>query len=126
MRTLLIGAAFLIASVGVLPAAYGQKATEQYIPLGQSPGVSGKLSSIGEISGTDARERTLTLVEPTGPRTVKITEKTRIFLDRSKLQQASLTGTFDDLRKGRRAEIKYEDAALKLVADWVKVEMTQP
>jgi len=125
MRTLLIGAAFLIASVGV-PPAYGQKATEQYIPLGQSPGVSGKISSIGEISGTDARERTLTLAEPSGSRTVKITEKTRIFLDRSKLKQASLTGTFDDLRKGRRAEIKYEDPALKQVADWVKVEITQP
>ena len=125
MRALLSGAAFLVASVAALPPAHAQKATEQFIPLGQSPGLSGKLTSIGEIAEADARERTLTVVETAGPRTVKITEKTRIFLDRSKLKQTNLTGTFADLQKGRRVEVKYEDPVLKQAADWVKVEITQ-
>ena len=124
MRTLLSGAAFLIASVAA--PAHGQQATERYIPLGQSPGLSGKLTSIGEIAEADPRARTLTLVEPAGPRTVRITEKTRIFLDRTKLKQSNLTGTFADLQKGRRVEVKYEDPAQKQTADWVKVEITQP
>lgn len=126
MRTILSGAAFLLLSVAALRPAHAQKATEQFIPLGQSPGVSEKLTSIGQIAATDPRERTLTVVEPAGPRTVKITEKTRIFLDRSKLKQTNLTGTFADLQKGRRVEVKYEDPVLKQAADWVKVEITQP
>jgi hypothetical protein len=126
MRILLSGAAFLVASTTVLPSAHGQKATEQFIPLGQSPGASGTLTSIGEIGETDARGQTLTLVQPSGPRTVTITEKTRIFLDRSKLKQPNVTGTFADLKKGRRAEVKYEDPTSKTTADWVKVEITQP
>jgi len=108
-----------------LPSAQAQKATEQFIPLGQSPGASGKITTIGEVGETDARGETLTLVEPSGPRTVRITEKTRIFLDRSKLKQPNLTGTYADLKKGRRVEVKYDDPASKQTADWVKVEITQ-
>jgi len=126
MRRFSSGAAFLIAWAAAAPLAHGQKATERYVPLGQSPGASGKLASIGEIAEADARERTLTITEPAGRRTLKITEKTKIYLDRSKLKQTNLTGSFADLQKGRRVEVKYEDAALKQVADWIKVEITQP
>jgi len=126
MRILLSGAAFLVASITALPSAHGQKATEQFIPLGQSPGASGTLTSIGEIGETDAPTQTLTVVEPSGSRTVKITEKTRIFLDRNKLKQPNVTGTFAELKKGRRVEVKYDDPASKQTADWVKVEITQP
>jgi hypothetical protein len=126
MRILSSGAAFLVASMIALPSAHGQKATEQFIPLGRSPGASGTLTSIGEIGETDARAQTLTVVEPSGSRTVKITEKTRIFLDRSKLKQPNLTGSYADLKKGRRIEVKYDDPATKQTADWVKVEITQP
>ena len=57
---------------------------------------------------------------------MKITDKTRIWLDRSKLKQPNVTGGFADLQKGRRVEVKYEDPAQREVADWVKVEVTQP
>jgi len=126
MRILLSGAAFLVASMAALPSAHGQKATEQFIPLGQSPGASGKITTIGEVGQTDERTQTLTLVEGAGSRTVKITEKTRIFLDRSKLKQPNSTGTYADLKKGRRVEVKYDDPASKQTADWIKVEITQP
>jgi hypothetical protein len=35
-------------------------------------------------------------------------------------------GRFEDLQRGRRVEVKYLDPDSRLLADWVKVEMTQP
>lgn len=126
MRRLARAAVLLIASVGAATPAYPQKATEQFIPLGQSPGASGKVTWIGEIVGTDIPQRTLSIGEAAGTHTVKITDKTRIFLDRSKLKQTNTTGTFADLQKGRRVEVKYEGSGPTPVADWVKVEIAGP
>ena len=126
MTTSLSRTLVLIAALVGIPPAHGQEATERYIPIGQSPGVSGKLTSIGEIADVDPRERTVTIVEPAGRRTVRITDKTRIWIDRSKLKLTSVTGSFGDLQKGRRVEAKYEDPADRQVADWVKVEAKQP
>ena len=126
MRTLLSGLGAVIALLSTTAFAHGQKATEQFIPVGQSPGLSGKHTSIGEVAGVDARAKTLTIVEPAGRRTVKITDKTRIWLDRSKLKQTNVAGSFADLQKGRRVEVKYEEPAQRAIADWVKVEVTQP
>ncbi len=125
MRSLPTTAAFVIA-LAAGPPIYAQKATEQFIPLGRSPGASGKLTWIGEILGTDAEARTLTLGEAQRSHTVKITDTTRIFLDRSKLKQTNLTGTFADLQPGRRVEVKYEGPLPTPTADWVKVEIAQP
>jgi hypothetical protein len=126
MRSLATGFCVATALLGGVSAAHGQRATEQFIPIGESPGLSGKQSSIGEIAETDARAQSLTFTEPAGRRTVRITEKTKIYLDRSKLKQTSLAGSFADLKKGRRVEVKYLDPERREVADWVKVEITQP
>ena len=112
MRTFLSGLGVAIALVSAVFQVHAQKETERYIPLGQSPGVSQK--------------QMVTIVEPAGRRTVKITEKTRVWLDRTKLKQANLAGSFADLQKGRRVEVKYEDPERRQVADWVKVEIAQP
>ena len=125
-RTLLSGTFGVVALLGAVSYAHGQKETERYIPIGQSPGLSQKHSSIGEIAEIDARQQTITFTEPAGRRTVKIAEKTRIWLDRTKLKQTNLRGSFADLQKGRRVEVKYEDPAHREVAEWVKVEVTQP
>jgi hypothetical protein len=126
MRALLSGIGVAVALLGAISHAHGQKETERFIPIGQSPGVSQKQTSIGEIAEVDAARRTVTVAEQAGRRTVKITEKTRIWLDRTKLKQANLTGSFADLQKGRRVEVKYEDPERRQVADWVKVEIAQP
>jgi len=123
MRTLLSVAGILVAMLCAISHAHGQKATEQYIPIGQSPGVSQKYTWIGEIADADARLQTVTIADPAGRRTVRITDKTRIWLDRTKVKASNLTGSFADLQKGRRAEVKYEDPARRDVADWVKVEV---
>jgi hypothetical protein len=126
MRTLLTGTGILVALLWAISHAHGQKATEQFIPIGQSPGVSQKSSSIGEIAEVNAAAQTVTIADPAGRRTVRITDKTRIWLDRTKLKQTNLSGRFADLQKGRRVEVKYEDPARRDVADWVKVEIAQP
>jgi hypothetical protein len=105
--------------------AYGQKTTEQFIPMGKSPGVSNKQTIIGEIEQFDARSRTLTVTVSSGKQTYQLTDKTRIWLDRTKIQLTNLKGTTADLQKGRRVEVKYEAPERKTVADWVKVEITQ-
>jgi hypothetical protein len=126
MRTFLSGLGVAIALVSAVFQVHAQKETERYIPLGQSPGVSQKYTSIGEIADVDQQKQMVTIVEPAGRRTVKITEKTRVWLDRTKLKQANLAGSFADLQKGRRVEVKYEDPERRQVADWVKVEIAQP
>ena len=105
MRALLSGIGVTVALLGAISHAHGQKETEQFIPIGQSPGVSQKHTSIGEIAEVDQQKQMMTIVEPAGRRTVKITEKTRIWLDRTKVKQANLTGRFADLQKGRRVEV---------------------
>jgi hypothetical protein len=126
MRTLLSVTGILVAILCPISHAHGQKATEQFIPIGQSPGVSQKYTSIGEIAEVNAVARTVTIADPAGPRTVRITDQTRIWLDRTKLKASNLSGSFADLQKGRRAEVKYEDPARRDVAEWVKVEVDRP
>ena len=104
---------------------HGQMATEQYIPIGKSPGVSQKVTSLGRIDSVSVRQRTITIAEPNARRTIGITGKTHIWLDRSRLRLPNLRGRFEDLQRGRRVEVKYLDPDSRLLADWVKVEMTQ-
>lgn len=126
MRSLLSGLGIALAALCASSHAHGQKATEQYIPIGQSPGVSQKYyASVGEIADVNPQEQTVTIADAAGPRTIKISEKTRIWLDRTKLKQTNVPGRFTDLQKGRRAEVKYADERRE-IAEWVKVEITQP
>jgi hypothetical protein len=126
MHAALKGIGLAVALFTAISHAHGQKEAERFIPIGQSPGVSQKYSSIGEIAEVNAAARTVTIADPGGRRTVRITDKTRIWLDRTKLKQTNLSGSFADLQKGRRVEVKYVDSASRDVADWVKVEIAQP
>ncbi len=125
MRNGLIGLGAAIALLLNAPLVLGQTMTEQYIPIGQSPGLSGKFTDLGKIERVDVGGRTITLGETAGGRAVAITERTRIWLDRSKLQQTSVTGGFADLREGRQVEVMYEDHERRQAAAWIKVEATR-
>ncbi len=111
MRILLSVTGILVALLGTISHAHGQKATEQFIPIGQSPGLSQKYTSIGEIAAVDPAARTVTVADAAGRRTVRVTDKTRIWIDRTRIKQSNLSGSFADLQPGRRAEVKYEDPA---------------
>lgn len=122
MRTLILAIGSVIAVLCSVSYAHGQKETERYIPLGQSPGVSKKFTYIGSIDAVALADRTITA----GGRTVKITDSTRIWIDRSALKQPAETGSISDLKQGRTVEIKYDDPARPQVAEWIKVQATSP
>ena len=115
-----IAIAALVAFLLSAPGAQGQKATEQFIPIGQSPGLSNVYTDLAAIAEVDADARTITL-PLAGGRRVKVTEGTTIWLDRSKNRQSNVVGGFEDLRVGLQVEVKYEDSQRREMAEWIKV-----
>ncbi len=99
-----------------------QQATERYVPLGQSPGVSGKLTVIGTIDAIDAATRTIIVAGPVGSSSVRVAKQTKIWLDRSKIKLVNLVGAFADLAAGQMVEVKFVDSDRRQIADWIKVE----
>jgi hypothetical protein len=101
-----------------------QKQTERYIPIGKSPGLSGKYTIIAAVDVMDMREGTLTCTDTAGTVTVKIDEKTRIWVDRSAQGLTALDGAPGDCRKGQIVEIKFRNNERRIgaVAEWIKVK----
>jgi hypothetical protein len=114
-----------MAAFGMPGGAVAQEATEQFIPIGESPGVSREESYLGECVAYDAEDRVLQMHGNRGIRRILITEKTRIWLDRSPIEQTNVVGDPGDLLPGRRMEVRYADPDDKEVADWVKVEIVE-
>lgn len=112
---------------GSATPAHAQRATEMYIPLGQSPGLSGKHTVVGKIKTINAQDRTLTIVGSAGTHSATITGRTKIWLDRSRLRLANQKGTFSDCQEGRTVEIKYEDPKQmgRGAAEWVKIQLPE-
>jgi hypothetical protein len=129
MRRWVVGIAGIAVLLwGSTPYAHGQRATEMFIPLGQSPGLSGKVTVMGKIETIQAKDRTIAIAGPSGSLTAKITDRTKIWLDRSRLKLTNQTGTFGDLKKDQTVEVLYEGAERKdkAAADWIKVQITEP
>jgi len=121
----MIRSMYLAAILVVLAAsgshAHGQEATERFIPIGQSPGQSGKTTLIGSIQSVDAQGRQLTISTAAGASKISVTERTKIWIDRSASKQTNSLGGVADLQAGRRVEVKW-DAKDKSRAEWIKVE----
>ncbi len=116
-KTILVLAALLVTA----RAAAAQRTTEQFIPVGQSPGISGTVSYIGAITAVDPPRRTFTVRGDSGAQTIKVIDRTRIWLDRSAERRTNEVGGMADLRVGRRVEVKFVDARVRDTADWIKV-----
>ena len=104
--------------------SHGQKQTERFIPLGQSPGISGKDTTIGKIQAVNGQSRTLVIANESGTYTVTITDRTKIWLDRSKSKLSTIRVSMTDLKPGNLAEVKYEDEN-KHIAEWIKVQAAE-
>ena len=113
---LALAATLLLAARSVT----AQRTTEQFIPVGQSPGISGVRSYIGPIVTVDAQRRSFTVRDSTGTRTITVAPATRIWLDRSAQRLTNEVGAPADLVAGRRVEVKYLDGAPG-TADWIKI-----
>lgn len=110
----------LVCAVIVVPAATAHRMTEQYIPIGMSPGVSGKYSTIGVIEDYDAASRAVVVKSNKGMVTYTMDKRTRIYIDRNQSKRTNLEGSYADCRPGRRVEImhRFDDESVAL---WVKV-----
>jgi hypothetical protein len=103
---------------------YAQKSTERFIPVGKSPGISGKYTSVGTIDAVDMDQRTLTCSDSSGTITVKVDEKTKVWVDRSKQKLPSLKGSLADCHQGQVVEVKYRNNEREpgAIADWIKIQ----
>jgi hypothetical protein len=106
--------------------AHGQEATERFIPIGRSPGVSGTRTAVGTIAAVDPAQRVLRLEGPAGPVTVEITDATRIWIDRHEYGLPTQRGSFGDCQKGRLAEVMYAQPETGGAAEWVKIQGREP
>ena len=113
----------ILIFVSIIPGVNAEKATELYIPIGQSPGLSGKYSVIGHIDAVDYQNQILTMSNNSGSYTVRVMDNTWIYLDKSKIQQTNLYGTFSDCKKGLKAEVKFNQNAQGRSAEWIKLEI---
>ena len=118
-----LGLAIVIVALGGAIEASGQQATEMFIPIGQSPGLSNKGSVIGTLESVDPGNRMVTISSSSGAQTVGITDRTMIWLDRSEQKQPNQNGAINDLQKGRKIEIKVRKGEAKAVAEWIKVQV---
>lgn len=115
----------LCAGLTASAASCAQQATEQFIPLGSSPGLSAKQTRIGQIIGFDAARGLLMLTADVAGNEARVTPQTRIWLDRSRLQLPNVRGAAVDLRPGLRCEVRLQ-ADAGGVAEWIKVEAAAP
>lgn len=122
LRRILGIGTMLVTLFAIMPAA-AHRATERFIPLGQSPGVSHNFTVVGKIEAVDANRRSVTIATPSGKLVVEIRKDTSIWVDRTKQKLTSLDGAFVDLKSGRTIEVKFIDPDRKQVAEWVKVEV---
>lgn len=122
MRPVVFLVAVASAWVVVAPLQ-AQKATEMWIPIGQSPGVSGTMSAVGTIATCEPASGALQMATDKGPQAATLTTATKIWIDRSATKRANSVGDLADCQKGRRAEVKYvyDGAARTARAEWIKI-----
>src|SRR5438093_2534538 len=106
-KALMKRAVIAMLVLGGAPYSPGQEATEMFIPVGQSPGQSGKVTIIGTIEAVNPGNRTIAIAGASGTASAEITDRTHIWLDRSKLHLPNQKGSFAELTKGLVVEIKY-------------------
>ena len=94
----------LVVTMALAFAAYSihaQQASEIFIPIGKSPGISESLTIVGKIETVNAQQQLLTLSDTTGTYTVKINADTQIWLDNSKLKKTNQMGSVKDFARWR-------------------------
>ena len=118
---ILIATSLLMCSLMGSPVTFAQQSTEQFIPIGMSPGISDKYSYIGSIISVDEATNTFTMQSNRGRKTITVSPSTRFWLDKSKIKQTNLKASFDDCQVGSMVEVMH-DRSNDDVADWIKIE----
>lgn len=115
--------------MGYSGASYAQKATEIYIPIGQSPGLSGQYSQIGTVSMVDESTGSFVISDSlNNTHPVMITDSTQIWLDCTLIKEPNIKGALSDIKEGILVEVKFHlaaDSTYTDAADWIKVQITE-
>lgn len=106
-----------LSAVWITPVP-AQKTTEVYIPIGDSPGVSVSNSLYGKISRIDYESRSMELLDRHGTRSVRMSDTTLYYLDRSKYGKKNSQGSIDDCEVGQTVEIYVTSSG---DVKWVKI-----
>ena len=108
-------------------AALAQKSTEMFVPIGQSPGLSGKHTVLANIQALNATDLSMTVTDAAGASiTVRPDPQTRVWLDRNKFKQPTRKADFADLRTGMAVELKYRNNDSQAGAvEWIKAQATE-
>lgn len=120
-RTLLFATSILV--LGMVSSVYAQKATEMYVPIGQSPGLSGKHTAIGTVDSLDALRGIMVVADSNRTYLVRFTDETEVFLDRSPLREPNTYGSIRDCRKYSIVEVKFRENKVGDTAEWIKVRV---
>jgi hypothetical protein len=113
----------LIVSLAAVGAASAHPATEQYVPIGQSPGegtVQGRAGAVVEPAGDGPP-----IISVLGPGDAAlgayvITPATRVYIDRSGEGLPNLVGAIEDVRPGNVVEVRVRNDETR-AAEWIKV-----
>jgi len=111
--------ALLVAGVFFVGPVLAQQATERYVPIGRSPGLSDGATLMATVLGVDAASGLLTLQAASGSHTVETGASTRIWWDRTALGESNGVASLSDCRKGLGVEVKLDPTGR--LAEWIKV-----
>lgn len=112
---------WIAAGMLIAAAAWSHPATERYIPIGESPGISGVHSYIGTIrSVAAATEAGITMRVGVDEKIVKVDHDTRIYLQPADPQKSNALGGYDDCQAGREVEAYLADDG---TAIWIKIRI---
>jgi hypothetical protein len=101
--------------------AFAQKQTEVYIPIGQSPGISGIHSVTDTIGSINTEGSLILLVLKNSSDTIKVDSTTSIYLDNSAGNVPNKQGQLAHLKTGMLIEVKYKENDPGNVAEWIKI-----
>lgn len=118
--TLLLG--ITLASLLCPSTTIAQKATEVFIPIGKSPGLSGKYTMIGTVDSLNMKRGMLTVSDSARTYTVRFRKQTRVYIDRSAYGKPNSRGTMSHCKRGMIVEVKYVDNKVDSSAEWIKLK----
>jgi hypothetical protein len=102
--------------------ALAQEAAERFIPIGQSPGLSGVSTLMGTIRSIDPATGNVTIdLDQGGSKVVCVGPATRLWKDLSRKREPNCAAGLADLQPGLRVEARPVSGD-PVHAEWVKVE----
>lgn len=100
-----------------------QKSTELYIPIGKSPGLSGKYTTLGKVESINLQDSTITIAIEAASKTIKIKGHPEVMLDNSDLKVPNKMGSLTDIKEGVLIEVKYRYNKPDDSIEWIKCKI---